>query len=311
MTTVTLFTKPGCGLCEEAEDVIETVRSELAFDLIKRNILDDLRDYNQYRHEIPVILVDGREIARHRITRQQLQSAITSLRDVTVVVMAKFPEPGRVKTRLMPELSAAQSAAVHEALICHLIRRLDAMGWGGLVVCHDPPDCVEPMRELIGPAARARYAPQCQGDLGARLSAAAGLIAPAAARIGRPPSSVMFLGVDSPDVPAAALHRVAEMLISHEVVIGPADDGGYWSVALQPHVDADRLFAAIEWSSGRECNQTIARARALGYKVGLADRWDDVDHPGDLRRLLERLRDSADPQDRALLDRLKFLPLLS
>jgi rSAM/selenodomain-associated transferase 1 len=303
MTTVTLYTKPGCGLCEEAEEVIEAVRAELQFNLIKRNILDDLHDYNQFRHDIPVIFVDGCEIARHRVTLEQLGSAVTALRQVTVIVMAKFPEPGRVKTRLMPELSAEQAAAVYRAFLSHLSGRLAKMGWGGLVICHDPPECARPMRNLLDGDTPAMFQAQCDGDLGARLAGAKRTLAAE--------SGVMFLGVDSPDIPAAALRRVAEMLGSHDVVIGPAPDGGYWSVALQPHVDADRLFAGIEWSSGRECNQTVARARALGYNVGLADRWDDVDHPGDLRRLLERLRDSADAQDHALLDRLKFLPLVS
>ena len=73
---VTLYTKPGCGLCEEAEEVIEAVRARRPFDLECRNILDDPQDYDRYKHDIPVILVDGREIARHHLSEGRLVEAL-------------------------------------------------------------------------------------------------------------------------------------------------------------------------------------------------------------------------------------------
>ena len=78
MRTVTLYTKPGCGLCEEAEEVLDLVRRRVPFDLTKQNILDDLDAYERYKHDIPVILLDGREIARHRLGEAQLESALLS-----------------------------------------------------------------------------------------------------------------------------------------------------------------------------------------------------------------------------------------
>jgi len=76
MTTVTLYTKPGCHLCEEAEEVIEAVRSRQPFNLERRNILDDAADYERYKHDIPVILLNGVEIARHHLTERQLVEAM-------------------------------------------------------------------------------------------------------------------------------------------------------------------------------------------------------------------------------------------
>ena len=78
-------------------------------------------------------------------------------------------------------------------------------------------------------------------------------------------------------------------------VVAPAEDGGFWSVAISSRVDPANLFAGIEWSTGRECAQTLERAKHLGYNVALADRWDDVDRPEDLRRLMERLKRSGKP----------------
>jgi glutaredoxin len=77
MTTVTIYTKPGCHLCEEAEEVIEAVRAQQPFDIERRNILDDAADYERYKHDIPVILLNGREIARHHLGEAQLVAALS------------------------------------------------------------------------------------------------------------------------------------------------------------------------------------------------------------------------------------------
>ena len=76
MHTITLYTKPGCHLCEAVEQVIERVCRDVPFDFIKRNILDDAGDLKTYGELIPVVLLDGREIARFRITESQLRTAL-------------------------------------------------------------------------------------------------------------------------------------------------------------------------------------------------------------------------------------------
>lgn len=76
MPTVTLFTKPGCHLCDRAKDVIRGVRRHVAFEFEEKNILDDAALYDLYKNDIPVILLDGREIARHRLSPQQLREAL-------------------------------------------------------------------------------------------------------------------------------------------------------------------------------------------------------------------------------------------
>ena len=76
MSVVTLYTKPGCSLCDDVRDVIELVREEYPFDVDVRDILLDLLDFERYKHEIPVILLDGAEIARHQMTADQLRTAL-------------------------------------------------------------------------------------------------------------------------------------------------------------------------------------------------------------------------------------------
>ena len=78
MRQVTIYSKPGCELCHEAEAVIRQVATRRRFRLEKKNILEDPALHQEYRHAIPVIHVDGQEIARHRLTAFELEAALTS-----------------------------------------------------------------------------------------------------------------------------------------------------------------------------------------------------------------------------------------
>lgn len=214
-----------------------------------------------------------------------------------IVLVAKVPEPGRVKTRLTPELHATQAAAVHEAFIVHVFQRLRELKPAELVICYDPPTGEAAMRRLLGSPDDVTFMPQAAGDLGQRLAAMFDALKSRHRRI-------LFLGVDSPDLPADHLRDAARLCHGADVVIGPTEDGGYWCLALAASVDAAKLLGGIEWSTGHEARQTIDRAAALHYAMALADGWDDIDHPADLQRLIERLSASADPRDQALHARL-------
>ena len=76
MNVITLYTKPGCHLCELVEQAIEWVASRRACAVQKRNIEDDPADFQKYQFDIPVVLVNGREIARHRLTVAELNAAL-------------------------------------------------------------------------------------------------------------------------------------------------------------------------------------------------------------------------------------------
>jgi glutaredoxin len=76
MHEVTLYTKPGCHLCESVEQVIAEVQSRIPFEFTSRNILDDPQDLERYQVLIPVVIVDGREIARYRLSAAQLEAAL-------------------------------------------------------------------------------------------------------------------------------------------------------------------------------------------------------------------------------------------
>ena len=76
MRKVILYSKPGCHLCEPVEEVILAVRREREFEFAVRNIEDDPGEFEKYKHAIPVVVVDGREIARYKLSRTRLEQAL-------------------------------------------------------------------------------------------------------------------------------------------------------------------------------------------------------------------------------------------
>jgi hypothetical protein len=77
MKTLTLYTKLGCHLCETAEAVIAGVQRTHSFHFVRRYITEDPADYERYQHDVPVMVVDGSEVARHRVTAEQLVAALS------------------------------------------------------------------------------------------------------------------------------------------------------------------------------------------------------------------------------------------
>lgn len=214
---------------------------------------------------------------------------------LTVILMTKLPRPGSVKTRLQPDLTPQQAADIHHAMLVHVVERLAEFQPTELVICFDPPDAGSAMQALL-PRINARFLPQSAGDLGARLATAKSALAN--------PHSVLFLGVDSPDLPTDHLIQAVRLCREADVVLGRTRDGGYWCLGLGPSVPADRLLHRIDWSSGREADQTIAAAERIGLSAALADDWDDVDNIEDLNGLIERLGQSTDLRDIHLRCRL-------
>lgn len=216
---------------------------------------------------------------------------------IAIVVMTKHPTPGRVKTRLTPDLSPEQAACVHAAFLKHLISRLFRLNPAELVICFDPPEMRDAMRSLFD-SSPLTFLAQAPGDLGARIASAARELLLRHPRL-------LFMGVDSPDVPLAHLFKAAELTEQAPLSLSPTTDGGYWSLGLTREVDAARLLTDIPWSSGNEAHATLRAAEAQGHPSVTGFAWDDVDHPPDLRRLTQRLARSDVAADSQLLSNLR------
>lgn len=190
-----------------------------------------------------------------------------------VAVLAKAPEPGRVKTRLAADVGDARATKIYRALGRAAV---DALRGGAhrTIVYVDPPDddALDCARAWLGPEG-VEYRPQSGGDLGARMSAALEECLAVA-------DEALLVGADIPGIDRETVEAAFAALHGHDAVIGPAIDGGYYLLgAARPHPE---LFTGIEWSTERVLAQTLARTAELGLSVALLEAKTDVDTLADV-----------------------------
>lgn len=185
-----------------------------------------------------------------------------------VIVLAKSPVPGRVKTRLVPPYSPADAAALAEAALADTLATALASGADEVVVALDgepgpwlPPGC--------------RVVPQRGVGLDERLTAAWSDVGGAGVQI----------GMDTPQLTPADLDAALACLDDHDAGLGLAEDGGWWAVALRrPHPDA---FAGVPTSRADTGRRQLARLRRLGFRVAELAVHRDVDHAEDVDAVVE------------------------
>jgi rSAM/selenodomain-associated transferase 1 len=186
--------------------------------------------------------------------------------------MAKHPVPGRVKTRLARVLGPKTACDLFRAFILDLADRLRPLPYE-VTWAYWPR--AAPFAALLPGA---RCAPQRGRDLGARMADAVAV----AFAAGRGP--VLVIGADAPHVPTAALAEAARALVeTADLVLGPAEDGGYYLIGLRGPEPS--LFQSIAWGTDGVLTATLARAAARGLRTHLLPGTFDVDEADDLMRL--------------------------
>jgi hypothetical protein len=182
-----------------------------------------------------------------------------------IIVFAKEPVAGRVKTRLIPVLGADGAARLAGEMLARTLAEAEETGLA-VELCGEPDAAL--WHE--GPA---QLTAQGDGDLGERLSRAA-------ARVLSEGEPVLLIGADCPDLDRHRLAAAADALAAHDAVIHPAEDGGYVLLGLRRFDPT--LFAGIAWSTGSVFADTLRRIQGLGWSVDVRETLRDVDEPADL-----------------------------
>ena len=211
--------------------------------------------------------------------RRSASRANTPIRaDGIVIVFARAPLAGRVKTRLAPRLGAAGAARLHERLIRHAVRTARTARCG-------PVELHVTCRHRFFDGLKIEVHLQRGRDLGERMHHALR----SALRRHR---SAILIGADCPALTAADLRRAARWLKGGaDVVLAPAEDGGYALIGARRISPA--VFADVAWGGSAVLAQTMANIARAGLKLRLLRTVWDVDRPEDLERLRGRRFSSA------------------
>jgi uncharacterized protein len=195
-----------------------------------------------------------------------------------LIIFAKEPLPGQVKTRLCPPLAPEAAAQLYHSFLQDILAEMGRLPQLNVALAYHPP-AAEPFFRKLAPA-HIHLFPQEGGDLGERLT----LALARCFALGYGP--VLVMGSDVPDLPGRLVVEAKEFLEQGkaEVVLGPAPDGGYYLVGLKaPH---PQLFQGLPWSTGAVLSGTLHRARSLSLPLYLLPRWPDIDTYPDLLTFL-------------------------
>ena len=191
-----------------------------------------------------------------------------------LVVVAKAPVPGEVKTRLVPHFSPAEAADLFQCFLQDRIREMGKLKGIDLAIAFTPAEARETFARITSNGFK--LFAQKGEDLGQRLNHVF------IENLARDYDAVSIIDSDTPDLPGFIVEQSFRILMSGKVdaVYGPCDDGGYYLVGMRrPHPE---LFADIPWSTEAVLDITLKKAARLGIKTKLLPGWNDLDTFEDL-----------------------------
>lgn len=196
-----------------------------------------------------------------------------------LLVFARLPEPGRVKTRLAAEIGADRALAVYEAMLRDLIASIGPSSPETEIEFLWPPTPIANGAALRRAFAHHNVAMQTGETLGDRLS-----MALSERFYFHRTEKVVVIGVDDPLLPRALIDHAFALLDSCEYVIGPAVDGGYYLFGCRAMSFEPSVFQDISWGTSSVLSHTIGRIAATGRTMAVLPERFDIDTAADLER---------------------------
>jgi hypothetical protein len=208
-----------------------------------------------------------------------ISSPFFQIMETALIMFAREPVSGKVKTRLSPYNSPQKAADLYRAFIVDIVNNLKKLKNQDLTMAYTPTSSETAFHELLGRSIA--LFPQRGVTLGDRLKNAFQDF------FGKGVKRVIIIGTDSPTLPISYIKEAFNALLKVPIVIGPTFDGGYYLIGLSEF--AGEIFAGVEWGSVHVFSQTIARIRDLNKKFHLLPPWYDIDTPRDLAFLQSHL----------------------
>jgi rSAM/selenodomain-associated transferase 1 len=193
-----------------------------------------------------------------------------------VIIFAKAPEKGKVKTRLALGMDEDLAVSIYRKIVEKTIRTVLQTPFSP-VICFSPAEKEKMMKDWLG--RHLSYTIQKGDDLGQRISSAFG----AAFENGF--SQVLVIGSDIPGIEPNHLSEAFSLLKKNDAVIGPAYDGGYWLIGFNRNRFSPHVFADIPWSTEDVLDHTKEKCAGVGVSTALAAKLRDLDTVDDLTLL--------------------------
>ena len=201
----------------------------------------------------------------------------TTINLESVILFTRFPQPGKVKTRLIGRLGPQGAADLHrkmtEQVICQIQPALQSREIQLQVYYYGGSQ--QEMTDWLGN--NYTFCPQQGNDLGRRMVHAF------ARTIRQGAERTLLIGSDCPDIDAGIITSGLERLHSHDLVLGPSADGGYYLIGL-PSGESNyaNIFDNVDWGTDQVLNQTLTQAKRSGLSHTLLTKLNDIDRPEDL-----------------------------
>lgn len=199
----------------------------------------------------------------------------TGAGDQCLMVLAKAPARGKVKTRLASDIGKDAAAGLYRAFVSDLLHMLSRTPYP-VFIHFWPPEAGSRVRGWLGPGYE--LIPQSGGDLGERMAAAFSWA------FGRDFRQVVLIGTDLPDLPAASIHDAFAALEKTPAVLGPSEDGGYFLVGFNRDSFLPAVFSGVNWGTSTVLSETAGILKKNRTPVAYIREWRDIDTYADLRQ---------------------------
>ena len=205
------------------------------------------------------------------------------MQSTVLLLFIRYPEPGRVKTRLAARIGADEAAELYRNFILDILATLERCGLP-LRIYFSPAEKKAALVAWLGPGYA--FTPQRDAGLGIRMRFAF----EEAFAEGFPRG--ILLGSDVPDLPLSVLKEAVDVLQRRDAVIGPARDGGYYLIGFRKESFPPDVFDGLPWGTAVVLQETMARLEAHGRRIHLLPEWQDVDTAKDLAALGRRAQNT-------------------
>lgn len=185
-----------------------------------------------------------------------------------ILIFVKAPQPGRVKSRLARTIGEVHATELYKRFVLDILERLKDLDCA-VQIWFTPAEQAVALQQWLGSAWF--YQPQVGADLGKRLGHAFH------SAFGQGYERVVVIGSDSPDLPLAILQTAFLALESHDAIIGPSEDGGYYTIGFTESQFLPTVFEDIPWSTEAVLTTTLSRLRQAQRTLLELPVWYDVD----------------------------------